>query len=99
MSAAIIALLTIIGEIAPSLGTPSIITSIISALTQIIPVITQEIADVGPIIKNIIAALQGNGTITADQQAQLTALDAQVDAAFEAAATAAQAEDAAPPTA
>jgi hypothetical protein len=95
MSSAIIALLTIIAQIAPSLGATSTITAIINALITIIPTVVKEIEDVVPIIKNIIAALQSNTATTPDQMAQLTTLDAQCDAAFEAAATAAETEDAA----
>lgn len=92
MSAALVALLAVLGQIAPALGS-SAITSIITALTQIIPVLIQEVEDVVPIVKNIISALQSNTAITPDQQAALVALDAQVDAAFEAAATNAQTQD------
>lgn len=87
MSAAILALLTVIGQIVPALGSSSAISAIISALIQIVPTVVQEIEDVAPIIKNIIAALQSNAAITPAQLDQLAALDAQVDAAFEAAAT------------
>ena len=93
MSAAIVAFLAVIAQIAPALGTSAAIQGIISTLIGILPTIVQEVEDVVPIVKNIIAALQANGAVTSYQQAQLTALDAQVDAAFEAAATAAQAED------
>lgn len=93
MSAAIMALLGVLSQIAPVLGSSSI-TSVITALVQIVPALVTTVEDVVPMVKNIIAALQSNTAVTADQLAQLQALDAQVDAAFEAAATAAQAEDA-----
>ena len=92
MSAAIIALLSVIGQIAGSAGATTV-TSIIGMLSQIIPVLIKEYQDVVPFIKNIIAALKDNGSVTADQVAQLEALDAKVDQEFEAAAAAAQAED------
>ena len=92
MSAAILALLGVLSQIAPVLGS-SAITSVINALVQIVPALITTVEDVVPMVKNIIAALQSNTAVTADQLAQLQALDAQVDAAFEAAATAAQAED------
>lgn len=92
MSAAILALLGVLSQIAPVLGS-SAITSVITALVQIVPTLITTVEDVVPMVKNIIAALQSNTAVTADQLAQLQALDAQVDAAFEAAATAAQAED------
>jgi len=93
MPAAIVALLSVLATIAPSLGAGGSITAIINALIQIVPVLVNEVEDVAPIVKNIIAALQSNSAITPDEQAQLATLDAQVDAAFEAAATAAQAQD------
>ena len=98
MSAAVMALLAVLAQIAPTLGSTAI-TSIINALVQIVPALISTIEDVVPMVKNIIAALQSNTAVTPDQLAQLQALDAQVDAAFEAAATAAQAEDNPPATA
>lgn len=94
MSAAIVALLAVIGQISSALGGTEI-TAVITTLSQIIPALVGEVEDVVPMIKNIIAALQSNTAITPEQQAQLAALDAQCDQAFEAAAVAAQAEDAA----
>lgn len=88
MTAAISALLALLSQIVPSLsGDATLIGTIINALIQIIPVIQQEVADVTPAIKNIISALSANPATTADQLATLQALDAQVDAAFEQAAT------------
>lgn len=91
------ALLTVLQAIAPALGTSSSVTSVINALIQIIPLVAKEFTDVLPMIKNIISALQANAATNAEQLTQLAALDAQVDAAFEAAATAAETEDAADP--
>jgi hypothetical protein len=70
-------------------GTSSTIASILNVLIQLIPIVTQEVVDLLPAIKNIIAALSANPAATTDQLATLAALDAQVDAAFEAAAQAA----------
>ena len=92
MSSAIVALLAVLAQIAPSLGSSSI-TSIINALLQIVPALIQTVEDVVPMVKNIIAALKTNALITPQQLTDLAALDAATDAAFEAAATAAQAED------
>lgn len=93
MSGAIIALLTVIAQIAGALGSTSQVVSIISLLERIIPVVIKEYQDVAPFVKNIIGALKGNATVTPDQLAQLDILDAQVDEEFEAAATAAEVED------
>lgn len=84
MLSIITTILTLVAQFASS-ATVTEITSIIAALEQIIPLVTKEVNDVLPMVKNIIAALKGNGQITADQQAQLDTLNAQVDAAFEAA--------------
>ena len=82
------ALLALIAEISPALSTASAIGSVITTLENIVGTVTSEVTAVLPMIKNIIAALQGNGNVTPDQMAALTALDAATDAAFEQAAAA-----------
>ena len=86
MSGAIAALLTIIAQIAPSIGVPSIITTIINTLVSIMPTIIKEVQDVAPLIQNIIDALRGNQVITPEQLKALDDLEAKYDAEFEAAA-------------
>lgn len=86
MSVAITALLAIIAQIAPSLGAPAIVTSIITTLENLIPFLIKEIQDAGPLVQNIIDALKGNTSITPEQLAALDALEAKIDAEFEAAA-------------
>jgi hypothetical protein len=91
MSAAITALLSLIGQLLPLVGSwtgSGAVASIITTLTQILPLVVQEVETVGPAIKNIIDALSANPATTAEELAQLQALDAQVDAAFESAAAA-----------
>ena len=96
MTAAFTTVLALLGQLLPALSDNSeMIANIINALIQIIPVIVKEVQDVAPMVKNIIAALKNDPATTADQLAQLDALDAQVDQAFEAAATDAQAQDSA----
>ena len=96
MTAAFTTVLALLGQLLPALsGNSEMIANIINALIQIIPVIVKEVQDVAPMVKNIIAALKNDPATTADQLAQLDALDAQVDQAFEAAATDAQAQDSA----
>ena len=82
-------LLTLIASIAGSLNDAAAIANVITVLEQWITAGIEEVESVGPMIKNIIAALQSNSAITADQMTQLQALDAATDAAFEAAAAAA----------
>jgi len=90
MIAALLALLTSVAGIT---GEASVIAQIVSTLVSLVPTLVQEYKDlVGP-VRNIIAALSANPATTADQLATLQALDAKVDADFEAAASAAQAED------
>ena len=101
MGAAVTLLLTLVGQMVPSVAAnEGLISTIINGLIQVVPLIEQEATDILPEIKNIIAALQSSATtMTTNQLAALQALDAQVDAAFEAAATNAQAQDAPPPAA
>ena len=82
MSAALLALLTVIGQIAPSLGGAAL-TPIINTLIDIVPSLISEVSSVVPVIKNIIAALQSNTAITQDQWNALDTLNQQCDAAFE----------------
>jgi hypothetical protein len=86
---AITILLTALAQIASVTGEASTIASIVSTLEQIIAAGIEEVETVAPMIKNIIAALQSNTAVTADQMTQLSTLDASTDAAFEAAAAAA----------
>jgi hypothetical protein len=91
MLATLLALLT---QVAGATGEVSTITSIINALITLVPTLVKEYNDLVPIVKNLITALSTNTVTTQDQLTTLQALDAQVDADFEAAATAAQAQDA-----
>lgn len=85
MSGAIVALLAIIAQIAPSIGVPEVIVSIITTLENIVPFVVKEVQDAVPIIKNIIDALRNNDTVTEDQWTQLDVLEERLDAEFEAA--------------
>lgn len=89
MTAAISAILALIEQLLPSILSTSnaaLVTNILTALTALLPYIIQEVQTLAEPVKNIIAALQANPAATADQLAELQKLDAQVDAAFEAAA-------------
>jgi hypothetical protein len=70
-------------------GSSDVLASILGTLINLIPVVVQEVASLFPEVKAIIAALASNPAATSTQLQTLAALDAQVDAAFEAAATAA----------
>lgn len=96
MPVIITAILTLLQTIVPTLTSGGQVATIINALIEIVPLVAKEFSDVLPMIKNIIAALQANAETNAEQLAQLSALDAQCDAAFEAAAQEAEAQDASP---
>ena len=90
MNAAITAVIALIEQLLPAItsaGNASIIASVLNALVSMLPFIIQEVQALITPVKNIIAALSANPATTADQLATLQALDAQVDAAFNDAAT------------
>lgn len=78
-------------------ATVGIIDKILAALTTVVPVIAAQFPNLLTSVQNIIASLEGSGNVTQAQQVALDAISAQVDAAFEAQATAAG--DPAPPAA
>jgi len=86
MSSAITLLLTVLAQIAPSLGVSSSITAIINTLVELIPILVKEFQDLVPLVKNIVDALRDNKTITDQQLQDLDALEEKIDAEFEAAA-------------
>lgn len=90
---AVSALLGLLTQILPLISQGGSVGLVISTLLQIVPLVATEIQDVAPLIKNIIAVLKNDPTVTQDQFNQLDALDKQVDDAFDAAASAAAAED------
>ena len=90
MTLAITTLLGLIGNLVPlltSTANASLVASIIATLEQFLPYIVNEISSLYQPVKNIIAALSATPATNAAQAAQLAALDSQVDAAFEQAAT------------
>lgn len=89
--------LTIFEDVAPLITDSSTIGKVISALETYLPIVATEATDLITPIKNIITALSSNAAVTADQIASLQALDAQADAAFDAALAAYNAAN--PPTA
>lgn len=94
MTSIIPAIIALLGQLIPVIGTASpLVVQILNTLVAVVPVLVKEYIDLLPAVKNIIAALKADPATTAEQMAALEALDQQVDQAFEAAATAAQAED------
>ena len=94
MTIAVQILLTLVNSLVPG-ATTTIITKIVDALVTLVPIIIKEAQDLTPIIRNIITLLRGNGEVTTEQLDQLDAMEAQLDAAFDASDAKAQAEDAA----
>lgn len=88
MSAIASLIVTLLTQLLPLIGslTSGSTSNIISILEQILPTIVKEATDLIAPVQNIIAAIQGSGTVTADQVAALAALNAQLDAAFDAVA-------------
>ena len=86
-------LLALIAEIAPLLGAGSQIGKAVSLVAQIVPPLIQTAKDMIPVAKSAIAALRGNAEITPEQIAELDAIEAKIDADYDAASAAAKAED------
>lgn len=95
MQAIIQLALTLLEQIAPQLAgaNASLIEKIIEGLIALIPLLVKEYTDAIPFIRNVIALIKGNGNVTPEQLQTLDDLETQIDAAFETAATNAQAED------
>lgn len=87
ISAAVLAVLTLIEQILPLLTgggqTVALITNIIEALIKFMPLIENEVSTVYQSVKNIISALSANPATTGAQLDALAALDKQVDAAWQ----------------
>jgi hypothetical protein len=90
MTILITSVLAMIEALLPALtstANATAIGSIITALTNMLPFIIQEVESLVTPVKNIIAALSANPATTAAQLATLQTLDKQVDDAFDAAAS------------
>ncbi len=99
MSAAITAILTLLQQLLPLINagfaSSGTVSSIVATLTTWVPLIETLTEDLYTPIKNIITTLQSSGALTDQQITDLKALDAKVDADFEA-ASAGQDPDAPP---
>jgi len=83
-------LVALVGRVLPVVAVPAnatLIEEVIQTLVGLVPTLIKEYQDLLPEVQNIIAALRG-GPLTQAQQDALDALQAQADAAFEAAAAA-----------
>jgi len=86
--------LSLIQQVAPN-AVPAVVVSAITSLEALVPAIIQEARDLLPTVSNVITTLKGNGGTTQEQLDRLDALEAVIDADYEAALAAAKAEDAA----
>ena len=94
-TAAIAAIIAILPTLSKYAGVASAAVEIISWLEQLVPLFITGAKDLYQPIKNVIADLRGNPALTKDDLDKLDAYEAQIDAKFDAAAAAAEAEDAA----
>lgn len=95
MQAIVLTVLTLLETLLPLVTKSDQIAKIIATLIEIIPTVVKEAQDLVTPVKNIIAALSANPASTQEQLDALAALDAKVDADFEA-EVAASADPAAP---
>ena len=72
----------------PQITSSAKINEIITQLINLIPIAVKEAQDIVPLIRNIITALSNSGSVTPDQVAALKALDAEIDASYDAALSA-----------
>ncbi len=93
MNAVISALLPLLSKLVPLATGTGTVGTIVNTLVEVVPILVKEYQDVLPIVKNIIATLKGDGTITPEQWQALDTLDKQVDDMFDVTAVAAEAED------
>lgn len=93
MEAIISAGLALLAQVAPSLTASTAIGSAIKFVGAVLVPGVQLAREEIPVIKGIISTLRGNKTVTAEQMAELDALDERCDAVLDAAISKAEAED------
>jgi CHASE3 domain sensor protein len=88
--------LTLLEQLLPRLAGANapLISQIISGLVALVPLLIKEYNDAVPFVNNVIQLLKNHDKVTPEQLQTLDILETQIDASFEAAAAAAQAEDA-----
>lgn len=84
----------LLAEIAPTLTTSASIAKAINLISVAVPAVISTAQDLYPVVKTAITALQGNAATTPAQIAELDALEAKIDADYDAASKAAGVEDA-----
>lgn len=91
--ATLTAILSLVQMALPLIQTSGAAGNVITVLTEAVPLAIKVGGELKPIAANIIGALKANGAITQAQWDALDAMEKQIDADFDAAAAAAQAED------
>ncbi len=87
---AVVALLTsLLPTITAAAGASSVVDNIVTTLINLIPLLANVGTELIAEVQNIIAVVKGSGAVTPAQMAALQAAEVQLDASFEAAATAA----------
>lgn len=81
---AILALVQQLGQFG-GLTAPGVVGKILDIVEPLVPLAVKEVQTVGPVLKNIMAAL-AKGNPSDDDWVKLTAIEDQLDAAFEVAA-------------
>lgn len=80
METIVLTLLSLIQSLLPQIGVDStVVTKIIAALIQIVPLILNLSQSVIQSVQNVISALKTSGALTTDQLSALDALSAEID--------------------
>lgn len=100
MEAIVGVILKLVTDLLPSLGVSaaaeSTITAIVTALTDLLPLVANEIETVAPMLRQVIDDAENKNALTPDQVAALRTVSDQYDAAFEKSAAAWQANHGTP---
>lgn len=89
----ITAALSLVSRVALGSSASTVVTAAVDQIGALLPVVIKEYKDLVPLVQSSIKALRGAGSITDEDLAKLDAYEAQIDAAFDAAAARAKAED------
>jgi len=100
MSGIVTIILGLVSDLLPLLGVSAAaektVAAIVSALTNLLPLVVNEIETVAPMVKQIIEDAKNKNELTPDQVSALNAVSVQYDAEFEKSVAAWQANHGAP---
>lgn len=83
----IITAVEFIASVVEGIDSSTQVAKVITLLESWLPTIINEVSSLVPIVQGIISTLKGSAQLTSDQVAAVDALNAQCDAAFDAAAS------------